>query len=157
MKVLLTIPGHDEIIFNSYEDLNIIWQIVEEYLDCEIKLIYDKEKKTEINDEETKIDERVLSENEDAYTFEYKIPKLIVFQKKFQDRLSSEVAEVLNNVYPGKFNILDVYYGDSDGNNINVVFKIEILDKDNFDVTAQNIDEGLDMTIQNLVDYYMEV
>lgn len=154
MKVLLTIPGHDEIIFNSYEDLNIIWQIAEEYSDCEIKLIYDTKKTV---DNETEVNERVLSENEDAYTFEYKIPKLIVFQKKFQDRLSSEVAEVLNNVYPGKFNILDVYYGDSDGNNINVVFKIEILDKNNFDVTAQNIDEGLNMTIQNLVDYYMEV
>lgn len=152
MKVLLTVPGHDKITFNSYEDLNIIWQIAEEYPDCEIKLVYNE--KEEYNKE---VNERVLSESEDAYTFEYKVPKLIVFQKRFQDRLSSEVAEVLNNVYPDRFNILDIYYSNNDGSNINVVFKIEILDKDNFDITAQNIDEGLNMTIQNLVDYYMEM
>lgn len=155
MKILLTIPGHDKVTFNSYEDLNIIWQIAEEYPNCEIELIYNE--KEEYNEEEKEVNERVLSESEDTYIFEYKIPKLIVFQKRFQDRLSSEVAEVLNNVYPDKFNILDIYYSDNDGSNINVVFKIEILDKNNFDVTAQNIDEGLNMTIQNLVDYYMEM
>ena len=46
MKIILRVPGYSDVTFNSYENLNIIWEIMENYKDCSIIPIYDEDKTT---------------------------------------------------------------------------------------------------------------
>lgn len=40
-KIILQCPNYKDSVFDSYEDLNIIWQIIENYKDCKLVIVYD--------------------------------------------------------------------------------------------------------------------
>lgn len=45
MKIILKCPGYKDSIFDSYEDLNIIWQILDNYDNCTVEVVYEEKDK----------------------------------------------------------------------------------------------------------------
>lgn len=149
-KIILSVPGYSDTVFDYYEDLNFIWQVLDNFRGASLRIVYDEDKK--------QVDEAVSTEEEKYTILEYKVPKSVTFTQRFQDRVTKEITSVLDAVYPDCFSISEVKYEDIEDDMDNMLMKIRV-DANN-DNTAMNalkfLDNNVEYIIGDLVNYYID-
>lgn len=158
MKIVLHIPNYGDYTFESYEDLNIIWEIMESYKDCTISLVYDDAPQSLEQDEGTIVKESVESINNEEGTahLQYIVPKSVTFTQRFQDRINKEVSDILNSVYPDMFNISGIRFEDIEPDSENMKMYIDVKANNESALNTINyLDKNVEYIIKDLVDYYI--
>lgn len=146
-KISLSIPGYRDIIFDSYENLNIIWEILEEYPNCKIQVITEEESK--INESIENFDKE---NNEAILTF--LVPKKVTFTSRFQERVKNEIESILSSVYPDMFEISKISYEDFDENDM--IMAINISAKNEKGISnLKYLDKNVEFILKDLIDYYL--
>lgn len=186
MKIILRIPGYNDIIFEDYEDLNVLWQVLENYSNCQLLIVNNEEQseepveteiprktdtKTEIPREKTEegltncsdtigteIAEDIGStdiEKAEA-TLKYSVPKSVTFTQRFQDRVSKEITDILNSVYPGLFSIDNISYKDkvNDDENMDMFINIKANSEEGMNSLIY-LDKNVEYIMKDLIDYYI--
>lgn len=152
-KIILTAPGYTPVTFDSYEDLNYIWQILENYPNCKLEIVNDNNTENEVE-----IPESIISSDEinNKVICEYDIPKSVVFTSRFQDRIKKDIEEVLSSVYPNYYEISSIGYRDNEENleSIKLILSIKALSDDAMN-TIKYIDDNIKYIINDLVEYYL--
>lgn len=162
MKILLRVPGYSDVTFDNYEDLNVIWQILENYKNCELKIISDDNNddiQTQIeSDEQTEVKEAIesIDENSNTATLAYIVPKSITFTQRFQERVNKEITAILNSVYPDSFIITSISYKDieTDKENMQMVISIEANDSKGME-NLKYLDSNVEYIMKDIIDYYL--
>lgn len=162
MKILLRVPGYSDVTFDNYEDLNVIWQILENYKNCELKIISDDNNddiQTQIeSDEQTEVKEAIesIDENGNTATLAYIVPKSITFTQRFQERVNKEITAILNSVYPDSFIITSISYKDieTDKENMQMVISIEANDSKGME-NLKYLDSNVEYIMKDIIDYYL--
>lgn len=156
-QLKLKIPERNkEILFRDYEDLNVIWRVLEDYKNCTIEIVYDDvDQKLDIK-EDINSDDIVTNKentvNQDYVNLNFVVPKTVIFKQRFQDRVKTEVLDVLNSVYGNNSFILDsVKYEELDSENMNMIITIRSEQKDKL----QYLDSNVAYIMKDLIDYYM--
>ena len=147
MKVILKVPGYTDTTFDSYEDLNFIWEILANYKDCSLEVIYEDTNNME------PIKETVDNKKDNKAVFSYEVPKQVTFTKRFQDRVKEEIEDVLNSVYSYGFEIEDIKFKDDE--NMIMSITIKALNSDSMNA-IDYLDENIGFIIKDLIDYYMK-
>lgn len=155
MKIILRAPGYTDVTFDAYEDLNIIWQILEGYKNCELKIVYDENNETE---EQTEVKEAVetIDDINNTATLAYIVPKSITFTQRFQERVNKEITAILNSVYPDSFIITNISYKDieTDKENMQMVINIEATDSKGME-NLKYLDSNVEYIMKDIIDYYL--
>lgn len=162
MKILLRVPGYSDVTFDNYEDLNVIWQILENYKNCELKIISDDNNddiQTQIeSDEQTEVKEAIesIDEKDNTATLAYIVPKSITFTQRFQERVNKEITAILNSVYPDSFIITNISYKDieTDKENMQMVISIEANDSKGME-NLKYLDSNVEYIMKDIIDYYL--
>lgn len=166
MKIVLKVPGYTDVIFNNYEDLNFIWDVLNNYKNCTLEIIKDNEEKDnkeiveteDIKEEEVKEDININNVQEnDNITVSYIIPKKVVFTSRFQDSIKNDVSKLLNSVFPNCFNIENISYKEIKDDRENMQLNIDIKINENCEAAIDKIygvDEDIKYIVDDLVDYY---
>lgn len=162
MKILLRVPGYSDVTFDNYEDLNIIWQILENYKNCELKIISDDNNddiQTQVeSDEQTEVKEAIesIDEKDNTATLAYIVPKSITFTQRFQERVNKEITAILNSVYPDSFIITNISYKDieTDKENMQMVISIEANDSKGME-NLKYLDSNVEYIMKDIIDYYL--
>lgn len=152
MKIALRVPGYSDVVFDSYEDLNIIWEFLDHYPDYDTELIIIKD-----NDEK-KIEEKVENVDEvvKSATLTYTVPKSVTFTQRFQERVQKEINDILNSVYPDSFSIVSITYGDIEDDLENMTMNIEIeAINDKGMENLKYLDKNVEYIMKDLIDYYL--
>lgn len=157
MKIILRAPGYTDVTFDAYEDLNVIWQILEGYKDCELKIVYDESTDTEI-EEQTEVKEAIesIDETNNTAILAYIVPKSITFTQRFQERVNKEITTILNSVYPDNFIITNISYKDieTDKENMQMVISIEANNSKGME-NLKYLDSNVEYIMKDIVDYYL--
>lgn len=162
MKIILRVPGYSDVTFNSYENLNIIWEIMENYKDCSIIPIYDNEDKTTTTttvDDTIKVEENVESVNEvtKEVLLSYQVPKSVTFTSRFQNRINKELTDVLDSVYPDCFIITNIKFDEIEDNIEDMLMTIHVQAKtDDAIDKLRFLDKNVEFIVKDLVDYYIQ-
>lgn len=163
-KITLKVPGHDDVIFDSYEDLNVIWMVLDDYKDVKLEVINEDKQNLEdnIKEEDNKVEESLVV-NEDIESVDetnnttklvYPIPKNVVFTQRFQDRVEKEITNILNAVYPNLFTVLSTQYSESSiPDTMNIAIDIKA-NGDNSFTQLNQLDDNVRYIIDDMVSYY---
>lgn len=146
-KVSLKIPGYKDIVFDSYENLNLIWEIIEEYPNCKIEVISKDDSKITENIENfnNKSNEAILN---------FSVPKKVTFTSRFQERVKNEIENILSSVYPDMFEISKISYEDFDENDM--IMAINISAKNEKGISnLKYLDKNVEFILKDLIDYYL--
>lgn len=185
MKIILRIVGYNDIVFESYEDLNVLWSILENYENCQLIISRDEKAeepvKTEVPRESEEIVETEVKRTEEGLTnpcdivgteiaedigstdeknaeavLKYSVPKSVTFTQRFQDRVSKEITDILNNVYPNMFIIDNISYKDKpdDGDNMEMFITIKATSDDGMNSLVY-LDRNVEYIMKDLIDYYI--
>lgn len=156
MKIVLRVPHYSDVVFNSYEDLNFIWKVIENYNDCQL-IVVDNEDEEEF-DKQQEVQENIETVDEitNTVTLTYLVPKSVTFTQRFQERIVKEVFEVLNTVYPEQFEITSVKYQDIEENPDEMKMVIEIKAANDKGLESlKYLDNNVEYIIKDLVEYYL--
>lgn len=157
MKIILRVPGYTDVTFDAYEDLNIIWQILEGYKDCELKIVYDENTNT-ATEEQTEVKEAIenIDETNNTATLTYIVPKSITFTQRFQERVNKEITTILNSVYPDNFIINNISYKDieTDKENMQMIISIEANNSKGME-NLKYLDSNVEYIMKDIIDYYL--
>lgn len=156
MKIILRVPHYSDIVFKSYEDLNLIWKVVEEYNDCQLIIVDDKDEEEFDKQQEVKENIETVADNDDYAVLSFLVPKSVTFTQRFQDRVKKEIIEILDSVYPNSFNIKDITYNDIDDDldNMKMIIRIKAVS----DSGAENLkylDKNVEFIMNDLINYYL--
>lgn len=187
MKIILRVVGYSDIIFENYEDLNVIWSILENYDDCQLIISKNTEEgaeepvETEVPRKSEEIIETEVKRTEESLTnpcdvgvtevsedigstddekaeaiLKYSVPKSVTFTQRFQDRVSKEITDILNNVYPGMFIIDNISYKDKpdDEENMEMFITIKATSTDGMSSLVY-LDRNVEYIMKDLIDYYI--
>lgn len=161
VKIDLNIPSYASITFENYEDLNLIWEVLENYKDCSLSVIYDEtvdvpSDTSDLQQEEVSEDIAVVDNVADTADLVYKVPKSVTFTQRFQSRINKELTDVLNAVYPDYFNIDSISFEDIEDDSENMKMLIKISAKDEqYMIALKYLDENVQYIIEDLVNYYI--
>lgn len=184
MKIILRVVGYSDIIFENYEDLNVIWSILENYDDCQLIISRNEENEaeapveTEVPRESEEIIETEVKRTEEGLTnpcdtvvsedigstneekaeavLKYSVPKSVTFTQRFQDRVNKEITEILNSVYPNMFIIDNIAYKDKpdDEDNMEMFITIKATSDDGMSSLVY-LDRNVEYIMKDLIDYYI--
>lgn len=148
MQIILRIPGYSDVVFDSYEDLNIIWEVLENYKNCSLTVKYNNEENTEVN-------ESVDIITETTAKLSYTVPKSITFTQRFLDRVSKDIIDILNTVYPDMFSIVSINFQDieDDEENMKIIIEIGANNEDALN-SLKYLDKNVEYIMKDLIDYY---
>lgn len=160
MKIILRVPGYSDVTFNSYENLNLIWEIMENYKDCSIIPVYDENTTafTTVEDE-VKVEENIESVNEvtKEVLLSYQVPKSVTFTSRFQNRINKELTDVLDSVYPDCFIITSIKFDEIEDNTEDMLMTIHVQAKtDDAIDKLRFLDKNVEFIVKDLVDYYIQ-
>ena len=162
MKIILRVPGYSDVTFNSYENLNLIWEIMENYKDCSIIPVYDNSEDkttTTVVEDDVKIEENIENVNEVTkdVILSYQVPKSVTFTSRFQNRINKELTDVLDSVYPDCFIITSIKFAEIEDNNEDMLMMIHVQAKtDDAIDKLKFLDKNVEFIIKDLVDYYIQ-
>lgn len=156
MKIVLRVPHYSDIVFKSYEDLNLIWKVVEEYNDCQLIIVDDEDEEEFDKQQEVKENIETVADDDDYAVLSFLVPKSVTFTQRFQDRVKKEIIEILDSVYPNSFNIKDITYNDIDDDldNMKMIIRIKAVS----DSGAENLkylDKNVEFIMNDLINYYL--
>lgn len=156
MKIILRVPHYSDIVFKSYEDLNLIWKVVEEYNDCQLIIVDDEDEEEFDKQQEVKENIETVADDDDYAVLSFLVPKSVTFTQRFQDRVKKEIIEILDSVYPNSFNIKDITYNDidDDSDNMKMIIRIKAVS----DSGAENLkylDKNVEFIMNDLINYYL--
>lgn len=161
MKILLKVPGYTDTTFDNYENLNFIWEIIENYPNAKLEIV-DENKETIVTDKDDvkeSIDTVVNVENSDVkeVTLKYIVPKQVTFTQRFQDRLNTDISDILDSVYPNFFVIDSIKFEDNDEitDSMNMYIIIKALNEEATN-SLSYLDKNVEYIIKDLVDYYIK-
>lgn len=150
MKIILKCPGYSDTVFNSYENLNIIWELIENYNNITLEVVKD--------DKDTNVNESISSINSNLENtqieFKYEVPKDIVFTQRFQDRVNHDISSILQSVYPEQFDITYIKFSEN-RNTMYMLVGVDISKKDT-EISLDFLDENIGYIVKDLIDYYIE-
>lgn len=160
MKIILRVPGYSDVTFNSYENLNLIWEVIENYKDCSIIPVYDENTTiaTTVEDE-VKVEENIESVNEvtKEVLLSYQVPKSVTFTSRFQNRINKELTDVLDSVYPDCFIITNIKFDEIEDNTEDMLMTIHVQAKtDDAIDKLRFLDKNVEFIVKDLVDYYIQ-
>lgn len=160
MKIILRVPGYSDVTFNSYENLNLIWEIMENYKDCSIIPVYDENVTTATTvEDEVKVEENIESVNEvtKEVLLSYQVPKSVTFTSRFQNRINKELTDVLDSVYPDCFVITSIKFDEIEDNTEDMLMTIHVQAKtDDAIDKLRFLDKNVEFIVKDLVDYYIQ-
>lgn len=160
MKIILRVPGYSDVTFNSYENLNLIWEIMENYKDCSIIPVYDENATTATTvEDEVKVEENIESVNEvtKEVLLSYQVPKSVTFTSRFQNRINKELTDVLDSVYPDCFVITSIKFDEIEDNTEDMLMTIHVQAKtDDAIDKLRFLDKNVEFIVKDLVDYYIQ-
>lgn len=159
MRIIARIPNKKNIIYNSFEDLNSIWMLLNDYKNVELAILDDKEEINEsiINEIPLKTSPTPLN----MVTLNYTVPKKVTFTQRFQDRIKKEISDILNTVYPNMFVVDDIAYNDitDDDENMFMYINIKVNEEAGNSEEAINklnyLDKNVEYILKDIVDYYI--
>lgn len=160
MKIILRVPGYSDVTFNSYENLNLIWEVMENYKDCSIIPVYDENTTTATTvEDEVKVEENIESVNEATkeVLLSYQVPKSVTFTSRFQNRINKELTDVLDSVYPDCFVITSIKFDEIEDNTEDMLMTIHVQAKtDDAIDKLRFLDKNVEFIVKDLVDYYIQ-
>ena len=160
MKIILRVPGYSNVTFNSYENLNLIWEIMENYKDCSIIPVYDENTTTATTvEDEVKVEENIENVNEvtKEVLLSYQVPKSVTFTSRFQNRINKELTDVLDSVYPDCFVITSIKFDEIEDNTEGMLMTIHVQAKtDDAIDKLRFLDKNVEFIVKDLVDYYIQ-
>lgn len=156
MKIILRVPHYSDMVFESYEDLNFIWKVVEEYNDCQLIIVDDEDEEEFDKQQEVKENIETVADDDGYAVLSFLVPKSVTFTQRFQDRVKKEIIEILDSVYPNSFNIKDITYNDIDDDldNMKMIIRIKAVS----DSGAENLkylDKNVEFIMNDLINYYL--
>lgn len=156
MKIILRVPHYSDMVFESYEDLNLIWKVIEDYNDCQLIIVDDENEEEFDKQQEIKENIETVADDDDYAVLSFLVPKSVTFTQRFQDRVKKEIIEILDSVYPNSFNIKDIVYNDIDDDldNMKMVIRIKAVS----DSGAENLkylDKNVEFIMNDLINYYL--
>lgn len=156
MKIILRVPHYSDIVFESYEDLNLIWKVVEEYNDCQLIIVDDEDEEEFDKQQEIKENIETVADDDDYAVLSFLVPKSVTFTQRFQDRVKKEIIEILDSVYPNSFNIKDITYNDIDDDldNMKMIIRIKAV-SDSGTENLKYLDKNVEFIMNDLINYYL--
>lgn len=156
MKIILRVPHYSDIVFESYEDLNFIWKVVEEYNDCQLIIVDDEDEEEFDKQQEVKENIETVADDDDYAVLSFLVPKSVTFTQRFQDRVKKEIIEILDSVYPNSFNIKDITYNDIDDDldNMKMIIRIKAV-SDSGTENLKYLDKNVEFIMNDLINYYL--
>ena len=156
MKIVLRVPHYSDVVFESYEDLNLIWKVVEEYNDCQLIIVYNKDEEEFDKQQEIKENIETVADDNDYAVLSFLVPKSVTFTQRFQDRVKKEIIEILDSVYPNSFNIKDITYNDIDDDldNMKMIIRIKAV-SDSGTENLKYLDKNVEFIMNDLINYYL--
>lgn len=156
MKIILRVPHYSDIVFESYEDLNLIWKVVEEYNDCQLIIVDDEDEEEFDKQQEVKENIETVADDDDYAVLSFLVPKSVTFTQRFQDRVKKEIIEILDSVYPNSFSIKDITYNDidDDSDNMKMVIRIKAV-SDSGTENLKYLDKNVEFIMNDLINYYL--
>lgn len=156
MKIVLRVPHYSDMVFESYEDLNLIWKVIEDYNDCQLIIVDDENEEEFDKQQEIKENIETVADDDDYAVLSFLVPKSVTFTQRFQDRVKKEIIEILDSVYPNSFNIKDITYNDIDDDldNMKMIIRIKAVS----DSGAENLkylDKNVEFIMNDLINYYL--
>lgn len=156
MKIILRVPHYSDMVFESYEDLNLIWKVVEEYNDCQLIIVDDEDEEEFDKQQEVKENIETVADDDDYAVLSFLVPKSVTFTQRFQDRVKKEIIEILDSVYPNSFNIKDITYNDIDDDldNMKMIIRIKAV-SDSGTENLKYLDKNVEFIMNDLINYYL--
>lgn len=156
MKIILRVPHYSDIVFKSYEDLNLIWKVVEEYNYCQLIIVDDEDEEEFDKQQEIKENIETVADDDDYAVLSFLVPKSVTFTQRFQDRVKKEIIEILDSVYPNSFNIKDITYNDIDDDldNMKMIIRIKAV-SDSGTENLKYLDKNVEFIMNDLINYYL--
>lgn len=158
MQIILKIPQRDNVIFDSYEKLDIIWEVLELYPGCSLEVVYDEAQLPAEEPVPEQVKESVIldfDKLDDSAVVEYVLPKNIALVSDFQKSLQKDVEYILNSVYPDSFKVSKAKYTDldSEDSDMQVSFDVKAIN-DKAKSKLKYLDENIRYIIDDNVKYY---
>lgn len=140
------------------DDLNEIQkrlsELSKEELDtAQVHLVVFDAVETDTDTNTTPVDERVKQQNKDTLLVSYDIPKKIAFTQKFQDRIRTEIPDVIDSVYHNLYDIKDISFIEDSTETIKLNIKVKCNTPDA--VRNQDyLNDNIGYIVDNIIKYY---
>lgn len=160
LKIVLKVPGHTDTTFESYTDINVIWDVLSEYPNCDLKVVYEETDtdSNKVNNTAEVASESIDYKDSDSASIGYKVPKSVTFTQRFQNRINKEVSEILNSVYPNQFYVSEIFFSDIADDPDNMYMSIMIKANPEVEMATQNLkylDKNVEYILKDIIDYYI--
>lgn len=156
MKIILRVPHYSDMVFESYEDLNLIWKVIEDYNGCQLIVVDDEDEEEFDKQQEIKENIETVADDDDCAVLSFLVPKSVTFTQRFQDRVKKEIIEILDSVYPNSFSIKDITYNDidDDSDNMKMIIRIKAV-SDSGTENLKYLDKNVEFIMNDLINYYL--
>ena len=158
MQIILKVPQRENIIFDSYEKLDIIWEVLELYPGCSLEVVYDEAQLPAEEPVPEQVKESVVLDfdsTDDSAIVEYILPKSVALISDFQKSLQKDVEYILSSVYPGSFKVSKAKYIDLDSKDSDMQVSFDVKAKNDEEKSKlKYLDENIKYIIDDNVKYY---